>query len=234
MEKCASYSGMSQYGRIRPCVRESRGSSPRVTLHMALFLLLGSLPYFLSSYLEQAVEGALHAAGFGESIAELFHIDDPWMERLFGIVLIIVLVLINVAGVQWVVKLQFVLLFALMLAAGDFLGGSVLKTRPGLVNFQQLQTRKCPGLSLALSDSPHPFIICRRRSRRLVDGSLPKQHGASFFRRERLVLCLRSFLSHRNGNTGWAKYGRRLEESKTGYSFGNVVSRWFQVRFNYE
>ncbi|CAG0916069.1 unnamed protein product [Notodromas monacha] len=77
-----------------------------------------------------AVEGALHAAGFGESIAELFVIKNPWIETVFGIGLILFLVIINIAGVQWVMKFQFFLLLGLLLAVGDFLVGSLLEVHP--------------------------------------------------------------------------------------------------------
>lgn len=67
--------------------------------------------------------------GFGESMAG-FVVEDPlsdthkWVSRGFAIAALLLLGTINVAGVKWVVKLQFALLMIIMLAALDFFVGS--------------------------------------------------------------------------------------------------------------
>lgn len=72
---------------------------------------------------------ALNVFGFGESMAG-FVVDDPlsdthkWVSRGFAIAAVLLLGTINVAGVKWVVKLQFALLMIIMLAALDFFVGS--------------------------------------------------------------------------------------------------------------
>ncbi len=55
----------------------------------------------------QAVGCALNVLGFGESMAGLVgHPGSPWLIRTFAISAVILLSVINVAGVKWVVKLQ--------------------------------------------------------------------------------------------------------------------------------
>ncbi|PZC80200.1 hypothetical protein B5X24_HaOG215291 [Helicoverpa armigera] len=77
----------------------------------------------------QAVGCALNVFGFGESMAG-FVVEDPlsdthkWASRGFAIAAVLLLGTINVAGVKWVVKLQFALLMIIMLAALDFFVGS--------------------------------------------------------------------------------------------------------------
>ena len=70
---------------------------------------------------------ALCAAAFGESMSDLVNTpDNPWVERAVGVTLIALLTAINVAGVKWVIKVQFVLLALLALAVLDFLFGSMV------------------------------------------------------------------------------------------------------------
>ena len=52
--------------------------------------------------------------------------DNPWVERAVGVTLIVLLTAINIAGVKWVIKVQFVLLALLALAVLDFLFGSLV------------------------------------------------------------------------------------------------------------
>ncbi|KAF9816172.1 hypothetical protein SFRURICE_003723 [Spodoptera frugiperda] len=79
----------------------------------------------------QAVGCALNVFGFGESMAG-FVVADPlsdthkWASRGFAIAAVLLLGTINVAGVKWVVKLQFALLMIIMLAALDFFVGSFI------------------------------------------------------------------------------------------------------------
>ena len=77
----------------------------------------------------QAVGCALYVLGFGESLAGLLGLEQsPWSERGLAGAAVILLGAINVAGVKWVVKLQFVLLLILLLAGLDFAVGSFVHT----------------------------------------------------------------------------------------------------------
>lgn len=75
----------------------------------------------------QAVGCALNVLGFGESMAGLFGFgNNAWAIRGFAAAAVILLGTINVAGVKWVVKLQFALLIILLLSALDFMVGSFI------------------------------------------------------------------------------------------------------------
>ncbi|XP_015603778.1 solute carrier family 12 member 8 isoform X1 [Cephus cinctus] len=74
----------------------------------------------------QAVGCALNVLGFGESMAGLVGLQSAWVQRGFACAAVILLSVINVAGVKWVVKLQFVLLIILLLAGVDFIIGSFI------------------------------------------------------------------------------------------------------------
>ncbi|KAG7310717.1 hypothetical protein JYU34_003522 [Plutella xylostella] len=74
----------------------------------------------------QAVGCALNVFGFGESMASLVGTDNTWAARGFAISAVVLLGTINMAGVKWVIKLQFVLLLIILLAAVDFFVGSVV------------------------------------------------------------------------------------------------------------
>ena len=65
--------------------------------------------------------------GFAESIANLIEVEPqyiPWVQRGLATVVVFILASFNIAGVIWVIKLQFLLLFAMLLAAVDFFIGS--------------------------------------------------------------------------------------------------------------
>ncbi|XP_076675412.1 solute carrier family 12 member 8 isoform X3 [Andrena cerasifolii] len=72
----------------------------------------------------QAVGCALNVLGFGESMAGLVGLESAWAERGFACAAVILLSVINIAGVKWVIKLQFILLLILLLAGVDFMVGS--------------------------------------------------------------------------------------------------------------
>lgn len=75
----------------------------------------------------QAVGCALNVLGFGESMAGLFGFaHNAWAIRGFAAAAVILLGTINIAGVKWVVKLQFALLIVLLLSALDFMVGSFI------------------------------------------------------------------------------------------------------------
>lgn len=79
----------------------------------------------------QAVGCALNVLGFGESMAGLVGLDSAWAQRGFACTAVVLLSVINVAGVKWVVKLQFILLLILLLAGVDFMVGSFTHTNIG-------------------------------------------------------------------------------------------------------
>jgi potassium/chloride transporter 8 len=71
----------------------------------------------------------LFVLGLGESLAGLVGLEgNHWAQRLFASGAVLTLGMINVAGVKWVVKLQFTLLIVLLLAALDFSVGSFVHT----------------------------------------------------------------------------------------------------------
>jgi potassium/chloride transporter 8 len=77
-------------------------------------------------------------AGFGESIAELLQASGAasvWLERGVSAAALLVLAFINMAGVKWVVKVQFLLLFLILLAVLDFVVGSFLPSEEGKNRF---------------------------------------------------------------------------------------------------
>ncbi|CAH1103374.1 unnamed protein product [Psylliodes chrysocephalus] len=77
----------------------------------------------------QAVGCALNVLGFGESMAELIGLgDSKWTVRVIAMAAVLLLSVINVAGVKWVIKLQFILLLILLSAGLDFMVGSFVHT----------------------------------------------------------------------------------------------------------
>lgn len=73
----------------------------------------------------QSVGCSLNILGFGESMAGLLNLENnPWAIKGFAAGAVLLLSVINVAGVKWVVKLQFALLLVLLLSALDFMVGS--------------------------------------------------------------------------------------------------------------
>lgn len=78
---------------------------------------------------------ALNVLGFGESIAELVGAgNNKWAVRGIAITAVILLSVINVAGVKWVIKLQFILLLILLSSGLDFMVGSFVHTDNGKVS----------------------------------------------------------------------------------------------------
>lgn len=67
-------------------------------------------------------------------MAELFGVgDSKWVIRGTASAAVLLLSVINVAGVKWVIKLQFILLLILMLAGLDFMVGSFVHTDEGIL-----------------------------------------------------------------------------------------------------
>lgn len=80
----------------------------------------------------QAVGCALNVLGFGESMAGIIGMgNSTWTVRGIASAAVLLLAVINLAGVKWVIKLQFVLLLILLLAGLDFMVGSFVYTDPG-------------------------------------------------------------------------------------------------------
>lgn len=56
---------------------------------------------------------------------------SKWAVRLIAMAAVILLSVINVAGVKWVIKLQFILLLILLSSGLDFMVGSFVHTDAG-------------------------------------------------------------------------------------------------------
>lgn len=74
----------------------------------------------------------MNVLGFGESLAGLMSLQGSKLaERGIASAAVLLLGIINVAGVKWVIKLQFILLVILLLAGLDFMVGSFVHVKPG-------------------------------------------------------------------------------------------------------
>lgn len=77
----------------------------------------------------------MNVLGFGESLAELLGAgDSKWAVRGIAMAAVLLLSVINVAGVKWVIKLQFILLLILLSAGLDFMVGSFVNVDEGKLN----------------------------------------------------------------------------------------------------
>lgn len=98
--------------------------------------------------------------GFAESIANLIKVDEqymPWVQRGLATGVVFILASFNIAGVKWVIKLQFLLLIALLLSAADFFIGS-------FVNHPDPGTYVCDSFILpSLYDPPHTHLFSAER-----------------------------------------------------------------------
>ncbi|XP_065196095.1 solute carrier family 12 member 8-like [Sycon ciliatum] len=72
----------------------------------------------------QAVAVAMYSIGLGEAMADVFNLEGTWPVRGIALGTTTLLLLIVLAGVQWVIKLQLLLLMILALAVLDFIIGS--------------------------------------------------------------------------------------------------------------
>lgn len=69
-------------------------------------------------------------------MAELIGVgDSKWAVRGIACAAVLLLSIINVAGVKWVIKLQFILLLILLLAGLDFMVGSFVHVDEGMSTF---------------------------------------------------------------------------------------------------
>lgn len=70
--------------------------------------------------------------GFGESMAGLVGLENSkWAIRGFAAGAVLLLGVINVAGVKWVIKLQFLLSLILLCTGLNFMVGSFIGEDPG-------------------------------------------------------------------------------------------------------
>ncbi|CAK5088853.1 unnamed protein product [Meloidogyne enterolobii] len=76
----------------------------------------------------QACATSLVALGFGESMAQLMGIDSPVAMKTFSVVILLLLNVLNFAGLHFVIRLQLLLMCFLGMAIGDFLFGAFLFT----------------------------------------------------------------------------------------------------------
>lgn len=74
----------------------------------------------------------IYFEGLGESLAGLAGFEgNKWAIRVFAASAVLLLGVINVAGVKWVIKLQFLLLLVLLCAGLNFMVGSFIGEDPG-------------------------------------------------------------------------------------------------------
>lgn len=75
----------------------------------------------------------LKIQGFGESMAGLVGLENnKWAIRGFAAGAVLLLGIINVAGVKWVIKLQFLLSLILLCAGLNFMVGSFIGEDPSM------------------------------------------------------------------------------------------------------
>lgn len=113
----------------------------------------------------QAVGCALNVLGFGESMAGLVGFDgatgggNAWVVRAIAGLAVVLLSAINMAGVKWVVKLQFILLLVLLLAGLDLVVGSFIHTDSANGFDGWLRGRLTENLAPAYSDGQSWFTV---------------------------------------------------------------------------
>lgn len=83
-------------------------------------------------------------------MAETTGWDSPWAVRVIGLVTSLILLVVVLAGVKWVVKLQLLLLAILMLSVLDFLVGTFAHTDYGKCKPGQVAHR-CEKISYLLN-----------------------------------------------------------------------------------
>ena len=87
---------------------------------------------------------SLFAAGLGEAVASTFGWDSTWAIRGVGLLTVLLLFVIVLAGVKFVIRLQLLLLLVLLMSALDFIIGSFAHTDKGedtLVLCGRIRTR---------------------------------------------------------------------------------------------
>ncbi|XP_022687491.1 solute carrier family 12 member 8-like isoform X2 [Varroa jacobsoni] len=91
-----------------------------------LIHLVGAIVFLRAGWIV-AVSCALHLMAFAESMCGLLKFDDSYIEKAIAVVALMFLLGINLAGVKWVVRIQFVLLVVLLAALSDFGVGVFIK-----------------------------------------------------------------------------------------------------------
>ncbi|XP_039267120.2 solute carrier family 12 member 8-like isoform X1 [Styela clava] len=83
------------------------------------------------------IVSALYCTGFAESVTSTFDWNNEWAVRGVAVLTLLLLLAINLAGVKWVIRLQLVLLFVLIVSTFDFILGTMIHTEPdaGFVGF---------------------------------------------------------------------------------------------------
>lgn len=85
----------------------------------------GSVGFLFAIGMSIAV--SMYVIGFCETIVQQVGVitNDPTNDiRLYGSLLVTILLLISVFGISWIIKVQFLLLFVLVIAIGSFMIGS--------------------------------------------------------------------------------------------------------------
>lgn len=102
------------------------------TIHSCISFVVGSRLGGCASIVycfAQAVSCALHALGFAEcvhGILDSYHFSLEtfvYTRQAIAVMLLLLLLVINLAGIKWVLRLQFVLLVVLLLCVLDFAAG---------------------------------------------------------------------------------------------------------------
>ncbi|OAF65655.1 Solute carrier family 12 member 8, partial [Intoshia linei] len=85
----------------------------------------------------QAVACSLYMIGFGDSMILIIeNLNNIWISKCISILVVILLLAINLAGVKWVIRLQLSLLLILIMASIDFILGSLLNNFSDETNYQ--------------------------------------------------------------------------------------------------
>lgn len=109
---------------------------------------------FMKEKLKMTSKPVQISTGFGESMAGLVGLEgNKWMIRTFAAGAVLLLGVINVAGVKWVIKLQFLLLLVLLSAGLDFMVGSFIGEDRGNTFYNHAKC-KCVGVKRNFSSSP--------------------------------------------------------------------------------
>uniref|UniRef100_A0A0K0EB20 Solute carrier family 12 member 9 n=1 Tax=Strongyloides stercoralis TaxID=6248 RepID=A0A0K0EB20_STRER len=97
----------------------------------------------------QAVGTSLVAVGFGETTAYFFNSTNLYLIKFISVAVIVILTVINAAGVRWVIRLQIILLIFLFIAVLDFVLGTVFGSKID-VGLKPLNTK-------TFNDNREPF-----------------------------------------------------------------------------
>lgn len=166
-------------------------------------------------------------------MAGLVGMESAWAQRGFACAAVVLLSVINVAGVKWVVKLQFVLLLILLFAGIDFIVGSFTHIDASNSNLKNIR------LIIILMDKYliFMFFLCfsfRGRFRRLVFGEPAKQHIFCLRRWRRVVHCFWCFLPNCYRGFGWDKHEWWPETTVHRHTKWNFGSPWNRVFNSFE